>query len=79
MDERGEVVKELMRLPSVSEKCCQGMYLLGIKSVDDLKDKDPEEMYASLRSRTDFHAEPCMQAMLKIAVGMARKGVFRQP
>ncbi len=79
MGEQEDVVRELMRLPSVSEKCCVGMYLLGIRSVEDLKGKDPNEMYAALQSRTDFYAEPCMQTMLKIAVGMAEKGVFKQP
>lgn len=66
---------ELSKLPSVSEKCALGMYLLGIRTVDDLKGKDPVLMYSQLKERKDFFAEPCMQNMLKIAVGMANKGL----
>ena len=54
------------------------MYLLGIRSVEDLKDKNPDEMYAALQQRTDFYAEPCMHTMLKIAVGMAKKGIVKE-
>ena len=62
---------------SVSEKCCLGMYLLGIRNIEDLKGKDPDEMYSALTVRKDFYAEPCMQKMLKIAVGMVNKGVVK--
>jgi hypothetical protein len=77
MGEQEDVIKELMKLPSVSEKCCLGMYLLGIRKIDDLKDKDPDVMYEALTNRKDFYAEPCMQKMLKIAVGMAKKGYHK--
>ncbi len=78
MGEMEDVVAELRKLPSVSEKCCVGMYLLGIRSIDDLKGKNPDEMYEALTNRKDFYAEPCMQKMLKIAVGMANKGITRK-
>ncbi|MBQ7701618.1 MAG: hypothetical protein IJT54_04365, partial [Candidatus Methanomethylophilaceae archaeon] len=45
MGEQEEVIAKLMKIPSVSEKCCLGMYLLGIREIDDLKGKDPDEMY----------------------------------
>jgi hypothetical protein len=76
-DEERIVVEKLRRLPSVSEKCCRGLYLLGIREIDDLKDKDPDQLYEALTLRKDFYAEPCMQKMIKIAVGMAKKGVLR--
>ena len=77
MGEKEEVIAKLMRIPSVSEKCCEGMYLLGIRDVQDLKGKDPDEMYGALTVRKDFYAEPCMQKMLKIAVGMVNKGAVQ--
>lgn len=75
MDEKEQVISELSKLPSVSAKCAEGMYLLGIRSADDLKGKDPVLMYSQLKERKDFFAEPCMLNMLKIAVGMANKGL----
>ena len=77
MGEQEEVIAKLMKIPSVSEKCCLGMYLLGIREIEDLKGKNPDEMYEALTNRKDFYAEPCMQKMLKIAVGMVEKGVVK--
>jgi len=73
MGEREDVVTELHRIPGVSEKCALGLYLIGIRKKEDLKGKDPSELYAELRERTDFYAEPCMHNMIRIAVSMANK------
>jgi hypothetical protein len=70
-----EVIAKLRTIPSVSEKCARGLYLLGIREVNDLKGADPTDLYAKLRERKDFYAEPCMLNMIKIAVGMANKGI----
>jgi hypothetical protein len=69
--ERGAVIQELSKMPGVSEKTAEGMYLLGIRSLGDLKGRKGEEMYEQLRNRSDFFAEPCMLNQLKIAVKMA--------
>jgi hypothetical protein len=58
-------------MPGVSEKTAEGMYLLGIRSRQDLKGRKGEDMYEQLRNRNDFFAEPCMLNQLKIAVKMA--------
>lgn len=76
-EEEKAVVEKLRKLPSVSEKCCRGLYLLGIREIEDLKGKNPDALYEELTLRKDFYAEPCMQKMIKIAVGMAEKGVTR--
>ncbi|MCL2608187.1 MAG: helix-hairpin-helix domain-containing protein [Methanomassiliicoccaceae archaeon] len=70
-----EAIARLMLIPSVSRKCAEGLYLLGIHDINDLKGKDPVEIYSKLRERKDFYAEPCMQNMIKIAVGFANKGI----
>jgi len=67
MGEQEDVIRELHKIPGVSEKCALGMYLLGIRVKDDLGG-------GALKERKDFYAEPCMQNMLKIAVSMAKKG-----
>lgn len=76
-DEERAVVDKLRKLPSVSEKCCRGLYLLGIRDIEDLKGKNPDDLFGQLTVRKDFYAEPCMHKMIKIAVGMANKGVTR--
>jgi len=75
LSEEDDVVAKLRTIPSVSVKCAKGLYLLGIREIDDLKGKDPNDLYAKLKERKDFFAEPCMQNMIKIAVGFANKGM----
>jgi hypothetical protein len=74
MTEEDETIARLRMIPSVSEKCARGLYLLGIREADDLKGKDPTELYSKLRERKDFYAEPCMLNMIKIAVGLVNRG-----
>lgn len=77
MGEQEEVIAKLKKIPCVNEKCCQGLYLLGIREVEDLKGKDPDELYGQLTVRKDFYAEPCMRNMLKLAVAMVNKGAVK--
>ncbi len=70
--EKESVIAELHKLPGVSEKAAEGMYLLGIKSVADLRGQDPVDMYSKLKERKDFFAEPCMLNAFKIAVKFAQ-------
>ncbi|HUV24615.1 MAG TPA: helix-hairpin-helix domain-containing protein [Methanomassiliicoccales archaeon] len=71
LSEREAVIEELSKMPGVSEKTAEGLYLLGIQSLEDLKDRKGEDMYEQLRNRSDFFAEPCMLNQLKIAVKTA--------
>jgi hypothetical protein len=66
--EKESVIAELHKLPGVSEKAAEGLFLLGIRSPKDLAGRDPVEMYAQLKDRKDFFAEPCMLNAFKIAV-----------
>lgn len=71
--DRETVINELSKIPGVSEKTAEGMFLLGVRSVEDLKGRKGEDMYEQLRNRNDFFAEPCMLNQLKIAVKMASR------
>ena len=70
--EKESVIAELHKLPGVSEKAAEGLYLLGIRSPSDLAEKDPVELYAQLKERKDFFAEPCMLNAFKIAVKFSK-------
>ena len=75
MTEKDDVIAKLRTIPSVSEKCAEGLYLLGILEITDLEGRDPNDLYGKLKERKDFYAEPCMLNMIKIAVGFANKGM----
>ena len=66
--EKETVIAELHKLPGVSEKAAEGLYLLGIRSASDLAAQDPVDLYARLKDRKDFYAEPCMLNAFKIAI-----------
>jgi nucleotidyltransferase/DNA polymerase involved in DNA repair len=70
---KDEVISELRGLPGVGENAAEALYRLGIRSKEDLKGKDPDQMYQELRSMKGSYAEPCMLNSLKIAVKAASK------
>jgi hypothetical protein len=67
-DDKESVIKELRKVPGVSEKSAEAMYVLGIRKAEDLNGKDPVAMYEELRGRKDFYVEPCMLNSFKVAV-----------
>jgi hypothetical protein len=83
MDAQDDVIRQLHEDLQVNEKCALGLYLLGVRKTEDLLERDPDTMYAELKIRRDFYAEPCMRTMLKIAVARAKKDAVvangRQP
>jgi hypothetical protein len=70
--EKESVIAELHKLPGVSEKAAEGLYLIGIRSVKDLESQDPVDMYAKLKERKDFYAEPCILNAFKLAVKFSK-------
>jgi hypothetical protein len=71
--EKAKVITELRKLPGVGENAAEGLYKLGIRSVSDLKGRDPTAMYEELRNMKGAYAEPCMLNSFKIAVKGAEK------
>ncbi len=59
---------ELEQIPGVGKSIAQDLRHLGITSIDELKGKDPEQLYRRL---CDFKASPvdrCMLYVLRCAV-----------
>ena len=72
-EDKDEVVRKLRKVPGMSEKAAEGLYVLGIRKPEDLKGKDPVAMYEELRNKPGNYCEPCMLNQFKIAVKMAEK------
>jgi len=61
-------LKDLEQIPGVGKSIAQDMQNIGIRSVSQLKGKDPEKLYQRL---CDFKASPvdkCMLYILRCAV-----------
>ena len=70
-DEKTKVIAELRKIPGVGESAAEGLYRLGVRKLEDLKGRSPEQMYEELRNMKGFYAEPCMLNSFKIATKVA--------
>ena len=65
------VLKELRRIPGVGASIAADLYDLGIHSVNDLRSKDPEELYLKLCAIRGMHIDRCVLYVLRCAVYFA--------
>lgn len=65
---KSENSKELEQIPGVGRKMAQYLQDLGILSVDDLKDRDPEELYFRLYIKKGMHIDRCVLYVFRCAV-----------
>ena len=62
------VLRELQVIPGVGEKTSEDLWELGIRSVKDLKGKDPEELYLKLCDNAGMKIDKCMLYVFRCAV-----------
>jgi len=59
---------ELQKIPGVGKSIAQDLRNLGIDSVQELKDKDPEELYVRLCDQQGVKIDRCMLYVFRCAV-----------
>jgi hypothetical protein len=59
---------ELQKIPGVGKRIAQDLRNLGIDSVRDLKDKDPEKLYLQLCDQQGVKIDRCMLYVFRCAV-----------
>jgi hypothetical protein len=64
-------LKELQKIPGVGPSIAQDLYNLGIRSVADLKNKNPEIMYVQLCRQMGQPVDRCMLYVFRCAVYFA--------
>jgi hypothetical protein len=65
---RQSVIKELGQIPGVGISVAQDLIDLGIYSIRDLKDQDPEALYKDLCVQTGTVVDRCMLYVFRCAV-----------
>jgi hypothetical protein len=65
------VLKELRRIPGVGKSIAVDLWNLGLRSVADLRGRDPQELYARLEALAGQHVDRCMLYTLRCAVYFA--------
>ncbi|MFZ0389630.1 MAG: helix-hairpin-helix domain-containing protein [Calditrichia bacterium] len=71
MNEIKGALKNLQKIPGVGPAIAHDLYQLGFRSPDDLKAKDPEELYARLCNLTGRKVDRCMLYVFRCAVYFA--------
>jgi hypothetical protein len=59
---------DLQKIPGVGKRIAQDLRNLGIGSIQELKDKDPEELYARLCDQQGVKIDRCMLYVFRCAV-----------
>lgn len=62
------VVEQLKTVPGVGKTIALDLYNLGIRSINDLKNKDPEKLYDQLCQLQNQHVDRCMLYVFRCAI-----------
>jgi hypothetical protein len=71
-------MRELMRIPNVGVNFAEDLLSLGIRSVDELKDREPLELYRALCEKTGSRQDPCVLDTFMAVVDFANSGESRK-
>lgn len=71
MSSQKEILKELQRIPGIGKACSLDLWNLGIRSIADLKGKNPAELYSRLNAVTGIRHDICMLYTFRCAVYFA--------
>ena len=69
--EKEAATKDLQRIPGVGPSISQDLWLLGYRSVDQLKGEKPEAMYERLCAIQGTHVDRCVLYVFRCAVYFA--------
>jgi len=65
---------DLQRIPGVGPSIAADLLALGVSGVRDLRDRDPEALYAQLGAQTGRHVDRCVLYVFRCAVYFASHG-----
>jgi len=66
-----QAIKELTRIPGVGKSIAADLYNIGIRRVDDLKGKDPQQLYDASNHLAGCVQDRCLLYVFRCAVYFA--------
>ncbi len=69
--DKNAALKDLRRIPGVGPVLAEALYSLGIRSVDGLKEREPEELYLEFCRLKGQHVDRCVLYVFRLAVYFA--------
>jgi hypothetical protein len=74
-DVQPSVVREFRQVPGVGKSIAEDLWNLGLRSVLDLKNQDPEDLYLRLCALQGTHVDRCMLYVFRCAVYYASNDI----
>lgn len=66
--QRDESIKRLSKIPGVGRKTASMLYDMGIKDLNDLKGKNPDEIYCKMSDKYGTWLDKCLLYVFRCAV-----------
>jgi hypothetical protein len=70
-----DILKEFRKIPGVGKSISQDLYDLGYRSIEKLKNQNPEEMYNNICVYQGTHVDRCMLNVFRCAVYYASNDI----
>ena len=74
-DDKQAVLKEFRQIPGVGKSIAEDLWNLGLRSVSNLENQDPEALYMRLCAFQGTHVDRCMLYVFRCAVYYASNDV----
>ena len=71
--DKKNIINELMQIPGIGKSLANDLWLLGIRSIEDLKNKNPMQMYHRLCFITGNNQDKCVLYVFRCAVYFANE------
>lgn len=68
MTAKDKTLKNLQEIPGVGKSIANDLFLLGYRSVSDLKNENPESIYDHLCEKTNSKQDKCLLYVFRCAV-----------
>jgi hypothetical protein len=74
-DAKQSILREFRQVPGVGKSIAEDLWNLGLRSISDLKNQDPEELYLRLCALQGTHVDRCMLYVFRCAVYYASNDI----
>jgi hypothetical protein len=74
-NEKQMVLREFRQIPGVGKRIAEDLWNLGLRSVSDLKNQDPEDLSLRLCALQGTHVDRCMLYVFRCAVYYASNDI----
>jgi hypothetical protein len=74
-NDKQAVLREFRQVPGVGKSIAEDLWDLGLRSISDLQNRDPEDLYLRLCALQGTHVDRCMLYVFRCAVYYASNDI----